>query len=93
MTSDTLARFQARAQQLEAAGRRDLPPEPAVLDEDGRPVWFPPDAILTVPNVARLLAVSERTVERWPLKWSYLSKQTKRVLFKYVVEYLEGRAA
>jgi hypothetical protein len=51
-----------------------------------------PDAVLTVKNVARPLEVSERRVERSPLRRSSLSRQTKRVLFRDVVAYVDAHA-
>ena len=93
---DTVARFQARAQQLEREDPRavrDLPPAPAVTTPEGRPVWFPPDAILTIDEVAAVLDVSPRTVERWPIRKAFCSSQTVRYLFRDVVAYLDSRAA
>jgi hypothetical protein len=54
---------------------------------------YPPDAVLTVHQVAAWLAVSERQVQRLPLKRIHVGERTTRYLARHVYEWLEARAA
>lgn len=64
-----------------------------VTTPDGRPVWYPGDAILTREDVAALLAVSVRTVQEYPIRVAYPSPTKPRYLFRDVVAFLNSRAA
>ncbi len=59
--------------------------------EDITPVAYPPEAILTIEQVARWLQVSERTVKSWPLPRLKLPGSTVRFSAGTVLAYLEGR--
>jgi hypothetical protein len=54
---------------------------------------YPRDAVLTVEEVAAWLAVSERQVQRLPLKRIHVGERTTRYLAQHVYEWLEARAA
>jgi len=94
----SLHELRARAQSMEREHERtrrasDLPPEPAVTTPEGRPVWYPPDAILTPEEVAAVLDVAPVTVRRFGIKKAFASGTTVRYLFKEVVAFLEARSA
>lgn len=69
-----------------------------VFDDPGvRPVYaFPPMAVLDPVHVGLMLGVSAETADNLPLRWSPLGngkqKFRRRVLAKYVYEYLEDIA-
>ena len=54
---------------------------------------YPPEAVLTLGEVAAWLAVSQRQVQRLPLKRIHLGERTTRYLARHVYEWLEERAA
>jgi hypothetical protein len=94
----SLSEMKARAQSMEREQERtrrnsDVPPEPAVTTPDGRPVWYPPDAILTVEDVAAVLDVAPKTVRRFGIRKAFCSGTTVRYLFRDVVAFLDERAA
>lgn len=72
---------------------RDIKPAPAVTTPEGRPVWYPDTAILTTEEVAAVLGVDIRTVQRWKIRRCYASGNTVRYLYRDVVQYLADRAA
>lgn len=65
----------------------------AVTTSQGRACWYPPDAILTRAEVAEVLGVDERTVQRYPIRVAHCSQQVPRYLFRDVVAFLDARAA
>ena len=84
--------------------RRSIEPAPATADDvavlvkavttpEGRVCWFPDTAVLTRKDVAAVLDMSERTVERLPIRVAYPSRQSPRYLYRDVVAFLEARAA
>lgn len=56
-------------------------------------VAHPPEAILTINEVAEWLDVSVRTVERLDIPGVFLGHRTKRYLGKDVLKYMEQRKA
>ena len=52
-----------------------------------------PTAAYDASEVAELLHVGERTVNRWPLRWIYLGTRTRRVLGADLLTFLESKAA
>jgi hypothetical protein len=60
---------------------------------DIAPLSYPPEAILTVEQLAAWLQVSERTVKAWPLPRLRLPGNTVRYSAGQVLAYLEGRTA
>ena len=64
--------------------------EADVRTPDGRRCWFPADAILTLAEVAEVLGVDERTVQRYGIRHS---TRPTRYLFRDVVAFIEARAA
>lgn len=68
-------------------------PVPLSTTPAGRVTCYPPDAILTVDEVADVLGVDRRTVSRYPIRKAYLSQQTVRYLFRDVVDFVNARAA
>lgn len=71
-----------------------IDPMPAITTPGGRPVWYPDTAILTTEEVAAVLNVEPRTVQRWA-KRGRLRRTTMagRFLFRDVVALLDGAAA
>ena len=59
---------------------------------DGRPLAYPPDAVLQVEDVAAWLGCSPRHVYRLPIKRSKLSAQKTVIVAKYVYAYLDSVA-
>ena len=53
---------------------------------------FPPDALLTVDQVAGWLRVSEKTVGRLPIRSLVIGKRLRRWRVRDVREYIEGKA-
>jgi hypothetical protein len=62
-------------------------------EKDLGPVAYPPEAILTVKQLALWLQVSPRTVKSWPLPRLRLPGNTVRFSAGEVLAYLEGRTA
>ena len=54
------------------------------------PVFYPPDAVLTLAQVAAGLQIGERSAERLKLPVAALGTQTRRYVWRLVVLYLEG---
>lgn len=81
--------------EIEAArAAASVPPSPTIVDEDGRPMWCPADAVLTIEQVARILGVAPKTVRATEgLKRAFFSPQRPYVLYRWLVEYLEERSA
>lgn len=52
------------------------------------PPAIEPTACYTVEQVALLLGVGARTVERWPLAWFFLGTRTRRVMGRDVLAFL-----
>jgi hypothetical protein len=75
------------------ASAASVPPMPAIETPEGRTMWLPPDAILTIADVARILDVQPKTVRTMGLKVSYATPHRPYVLYRWLVEYLEARAA
>jgi hypothetical protein len=71
----------------------DVPPEPAVTTPGGRPCWYPPDAVLTIEDVAAVLDVAPKTVRRFGIRKAFCSGTTVRYLFRDVVAFLDQHAA
>ncbi len=61
------------------------------MTDDITPLAYPPEAILTIEQVARWLQVSERTVKSWPLPRLKLPGSTVRFSAGQVLAYLERR--
>lgn len=55
------------------------------------PIAFPPEAILTVEQLAAWLQVSVGTVEKLPIACFYV-RSRKRYLGRHVLDYIEGQA-
>jgi len=62
-----------------------------VADEILGPVAYPPEAILTIDQVARWLQVSPRTVRSWPLPRLKLPGNQARYAAGEVLDYLTGK--
>lgn len=60
---------------------------------DITPVAYPPEAILTVEQLAEWLQVSPRTIKSWPIPRLRLPGSTVRYSAGMVLAYLEGRSA
>lgn len=58
-----------------------------------RTLSYPPDAVLTVEEVAAWLGVSEKTVSRYGIKRIRLGGRTTRYLAEDVYAYLRAKAA
>lgn len=58
-----------------------------------RTVNYPPDAVLTVEEVAAWLGVSEKSVSRYGIKRIKLGGRTTRYLAEDVYAYLRAKAA
>lgn len=58
-----------------------------------RRVAYPPEAVLTPDEVAEWLAISERQLERLPIRRVQLSPRKTLYLAREVYEYLEERVA
>ena len=67
-------------------------PVAVVTTPAGRPVWYPPEAVLTTEEVAAVLGVNPKTVTRWPIRGARLGHKTTRYLFRDVVEFIASRA-
>lgn len=52
---------------------------------------YPPEAVLTIEDVAEWLQVSTRKVERLDIPCTFLGTRTKRYIAKDVLKYLETR--
>ena len=78
-----------------ATSERDNKAEPvrAVTTPTGRPVWYPPEAILTLDEAADVLGVDTKTFKRYRIKCARLSSKTPRYLFRDVVAHLSRLAA
>lgn len=61
--------------------------------DEGKPVAYPPETILTRKQLAEWLQVSEHTVKDWGLPRLKLPTGTVRYSAGQVLAYLEGRAA
>ena len=71
-----------------------VPPTPAIVTPDGRSCWYPSDAILTTDDVAGILGVAPKTVRAMEgLRIAYATPHRPFVLYRWLVEYLEARAA
>ena len=68
-------------------------PAPATLTPDGRPCAYPAAAILTQEEVAAVLGVDVRTVQRYGIRKAVLGRRTTRYLYRDVVTFIEQRAA
>lgn len=75
------------------AAAESVPPMPGVQAPDGRPLWYPPDAVLTIRDVAAILDVLPKTVRAMGLRVAYATPHRPYVLYRWLVEYLEARAA
>lgn len=64
-----------------------------VTTPEGRPCWYPDTAILTDTEVGAVLGVSEKTVNRYPIRRAFCSDKTVRYLYRDVIAFLESRAA
>jgi hypothetical protein len=58
---------------------------------DGAPRAYPPEAVLTIEQLADWLQMGKRSVERLDLPCIYLGTRTRRYLAKHVLEYLDRR--
>lgn len=65
----------------------------AMTTPAGRPCWYPPDAVLTREEVAAVLDVSIRTVERYSIRVAYPSPTKPRYLFRDVIAFLNAKVA
>lgn len=52
---------------------------------------YEPTDLLTVDEVAGYLKLSRRTVERYDIPWSRVSRRERRVLFSTLVEWVRDR--
>ena len=68
-------------------------PAPATLTPDGRPCAYPPAAILTQEEVAAVLGVDVRTVQRYGIRKAVLGRRTTRYLYRDVVAFIDRQAA
>lgn len=55
------------------------------------PIGYSPETVLTLPEVARWLRISERQAERMNIPCFYLGDRTRRYLVKTLVEFCEKR--
>lgn len=78
---------------LRVAQGDDVAPVPVIVTTDGRPCCYPPDAVLTLDDVAALLGIKTKTVRTMGIRVAYATPQRPFVLYRWVVEYLEQRAA
>lgn len=77
------------------AATESVPPMPTILAPDGRMMWCPGDTILTLDEVAAILSMKDpKTLRRMHgLRIAYATPQRPFVLYRWLVEYLESKAA
>lgn len=75
------------------AKRDEGRPLTAATTPAGRPVWYPPEAILTLDEAAAVLDVDAKTFKRYRIKCARLSSKTPRYLFRDIVAHLSRLAA
>jgi hypothetical protein len=81
------------ASTLDLTAARQRKPRVAVTTPDGRPAWYPEDAVLTLDDVAAVLKITVKSVRAVKgLRVAYFTPQRPYVLYRWLVEYLEAQA-